>query len=139
MGRPLLHLPVAGAATGVLYAGSLALVSLFQAHQDAALARERAPLVEGVAAAVAQRSTTLHAIEVANRVLGDASASYESALARSRALDDMLALLARHVGDATGAAAQLPTSDQLPAAPAAATVVPPAAPATNATTGASGR
>lgn len=139
MGRPVLHIPLVGAATAVLYAGSLGLVSVLQGSHDAALLRERAPLVDGAAAAAMQRSATLRAIQAANEALAGAAAGYDAALARSHVLDQRLATLAERVGAVTGAAARLPSSIVLPAAPRAAVVSAPAgAPATNATTGASG-
>ena len=139
MGRPVLHLPIVGAATAVLYAGSLGVVAVLQGAHDVAVVRERAPWVDGAHQAALERSATLAAIEAANDALAGAAAGYDAALARSHALDASLATLAERVGAVTGAAAQLPASVVLPAAPRAATIAPPvAAPATHATTGASG-
>ncbi len=139
MGRPVLHLPIVGAATAVLYAGSLGVVAVLQGAHDVAVVRERAPWVDGAHQAAVERSATLDAIEAANEALAGAAAGYDAALARSHALDASLATLAERVGVVTGAAAQLPASVVLPAAPRAAAIAAPvAAPATHATTGASG-
>lgn len=135
--RPFLHLPLAAAACTALYSGSLAIVTAFQAEHDAALAVDRAPLVAAAARANSERLATELAVRHASLSLDRASAGYTDAAGVAADFDALLALLAARVEDATGAAARLPSSVRLPAAPSSVARV--AAPTTQATTGASGQ
>ncbi|MDH4334876.1 MAG: hypothetical protein OEW24_06405 [Chloroflexota bacterium] len=135
--RPLLHLPLAVAACTALYSGTLAVVTAFQAEHDAALAAERAPLVAAAARANSERRATELAVRRASRALDRASAGYSDTAGVAADFDALLAILAARVEDATGAAARLPSSVRLPAAPSSVARV--AAPTTQSTTGASGK
>jgi hypothetical protein len=134
--RPALHLPIAAAVSTALYAGSLVLVAGQQAAHDAELTRIQTPMVDAVARTEAERLAAEAAVRQASSLLDRASGGYEDVAALSLDLDAALAILAGRVQDATGAAARLPSSVHLPSAPGSVTSV---APATAATTTASGK
>lgn len=135
--RAQVHVPLLAAVSVGLYAITLSGVTLLQAQHDQALAAERQPLVAAAARAAAERAATETAVRRAAAALTIATDRYASAADASGRLDAALAALAAQVTETTGAAARLPTSVALPAAPAR-VVIQAAAPATQATTGASG-
>ena len=135
--RPLLHLPVYAAACTGLYAGSLALMTMLQAEHNAAVALDQTPLIDAVNSAASARRGTEDALHAASDALGSASDHYADATALSAQLDTAMAAFAKQVATATGVAGRLPSSVRLPAAPGAVAHV--SAPATQATTGASGK
>jgi hypothetical protein len=135
--RPLLHLPIYAAACTGLYAGSLALVTMLQAEHDASVTRDEAPLLDAVSRAGEARRAAEDALTSASGTLGAASDHYANAASLSTQLDAAMADLAAKVADVTGVATRLPATTRLPAAPGSVTHV--AAPATTATTGASGK
>jgi hypothetical protein len=135
--RPLLHLPIYAAACTGLYAGSLALVTMLQAQHNAALTLDQTPLIDAVSRAQAERVAAEDAVRSASGALGAASDHYASATALSAQVDEAMAAFARQVAQVTGVAAHLPSSVKLPTAPG--TVAHVTAPATQATTGASGK
>jgi hypothetical protein len=127
-----------GLSTG-LYAATLAGVAILQQHADDGLAAARAPAVA--------RTTELHTandrLAAAITDLGDRELGLVRSYGTVRAeIDDVeLALgdLAVLVGDVRGAAAALPQRIDLPPVPSGRSVrVSAKAPATHATTGASG-
>lgn len=134
--RPALHLPIAAAVSTVLYAASLVVVAGQQAAHDAELTRIRAPMVDAVARTEAERHAAEAAVRNASRLLDRASGRYADVATLSLDLDDALANLAGRVQGATGAAARLPDRVGLPSAPSGVRSV---APATVATTTASGK
>jgi hypothetical protein len=136
--RPIVHVPLLAAASASLYAVALAGVTLLQAQHDAAVTAARQPLADAAATATAERTAAEHAIRRATSALASAAGAYQDTAEASGQLDRALAALADQVALVTGAAAQLPTSVALPAAPSRVVVVAPAAPATQGTTGASG-
>jgi hypothetical protein len=135
--RPLLHLPIYGAACTGLYAGSLALMTMLQAQHNAAVARDQTPLLDAVSSALSARQGTEAALKAASGALDAATGSYASASSLSAQVDAAMAAFARQVSAVTGSAARLPGAVKLPAAPGGVTHV--AAPVTQATTGASGK
>jgi hypothetical protein len=134
--RPVIHLPIGAALCTGLYAASLALVAGQQSQHDGLLTSQRTPMVDAVARAAAERLAAEEAVLRASLMLQRASGGYAGAAALSADMDRLLAILAGQVADASGAAARLPTSLPLPAAPAGVSRV---APATVATTTASGK
>jgi len=134
--RHALHLPIAAAISTGLYAGSLVLVAGQQVAHDTELTRVQMPMIDAVAEAEAARRAAEAAVLRASHALDVASGGYANVAALSQDLDDALAALAGSVGDATGAAARLPTTVSLPSAPSGVRSV---APATVATTTASGK
>ena len=135
--RPLPHLPVYAAACTGLYAGSLALVTMLQAQHNAEAARSAQPLVEAADRAASMGRAAEDAVRFASGALGRATHRYAGASALSAELDAAMADFATQIADVTGIATRLPASGRLPTAPAAVAHV--AAPATHATTGASGK
>jgi hypothetical protein len=135
--RTGVHVPLLAAASVGLYAVTLSGVTLLQSEHDRAVAAERQPLLDAAARAAAERSLTVAAIQRAAAALRDASDSYATTADASSELDAALTALSAQVAETTGAAARLPTSVALPAAPAR-VVIQSAPPPIQATTGASG-
>jgi hypothetical protein len=135
--KPVIHLPVFAGASAVLYAGSLALVTALQSDLDAELAATRAPMLEASRQAATEGAQTISAVKRASDALSAAVARYGAATDASLSLDAALSALAEQVSRATGAAARLPATISLPAAPSRVGGVV-VAPPTQATTGASG-
>jgi hypothetical protein len=136
-GRSPFHLPITAAICTGLYAGSLGLVTLLQAAHDADTARANAPLADAAMRAASERASAGRSVRAASAALQAAVDGYSAATSASLDLDAALQQLSAQVEAATGAAARLPASIRLPAAPSGVTAV--SAPATNATTGASGK
>lgn len=135
--RPLLHLPIYGVACTGLYAGSLALMTMLQSQHNAAVVRDQTPLLDAVSNAQQARQGTEEALKAASGALDAASGSYADASSLSAQVDAAMAAFAQKVAAVTGSAARLPGSAKLPAAPGGVTHV--TAPATQSTTGASGK
>jgi hypothetical protein len=132
-----LHLPIAlGVGTG-LYAVTLAGVTALQARSDAALAAERQPLSVAVAAVSERRQALEQQLQATVGSLNAAAAAYDQVRGHSAALESALGNLSAQVTAATGAAASLPSHVSLPAVGTVSAVT--TAPATQATTGASGK
>jgi phage shock protein A len=133
-----MHLPMAlGLGTG-LYAVTLAGVTALQARTDAALAAERQPLSVAVGEVTQSRAALEGQLQVTVSSLNAAAAAYDRVRGHSADLETALSALAARVSSATGAAASLPSRISLPAAPGGVSSVS-TAPATQATTGASGK
>jgi len=135
--RAPLHVPIALGVTAGLYAISLAGVAALQAQSDAALAASHRPLADAVAGVTSERAAFERDLRATVDALNAASSAYGSAAHGTSTLDASLAALARQVAAATGAAAQIPQTGGLPAAPGTVSVA--TAPTTQATTGASGK
>lgn len=135
--RPVLHLPVIAAVCTGVYAGSLAGVAGLQATQESALAEARQPLLDAAARGREASASTAEAVGRANDALAAASERYSAVMQTSGDLDGALGRLTEQVAEISGAAAQLRTSVALPAAGGSVSMV--SAPATQATTGASGQ
>jgi hypothetical protein len=132
-----LHLPVAiGVGTG-LYAVTLAGVTALQARSDAALAAERQPLSVAVATVSERRQALEQQLQATVGSLNAAAAAYDQVRGHSAALESALGTLSAQVAAATGVAASLPSHVSLPAVGTVSSVT--TAPATQATTGASGK
>jgi hypothetical protein len=136
----LARLAIQAGASLVLYAAALVLATALQASHDAAVAFERYPLVVAAERLRLERELTTGRMERALHALGAARGGYDSLDGSVAALASALERLTRDVRRATGSAARLPATVPMPAAPPAVSITLPApAPATHATTGASGR
>lgn len=133
-----LHLPVVLSVGTGLYAVTLAGVTALQARADAALTAERQPLTAAVATLSDRRQALEQQLQGTVSSLNAAAAAYDQVRGRSAALETVLGALAAQVTAATGAAASLPSHVSLPAAVGTVGSVT-TAPATQATTGASGK
>jgi hypothetical protein len=133
-----LHAPIALGVTAGLYAVTLAGVTGLQHGADAALGATRQPLADAVSGLARERASLEASLRATVDSLNAASAAYGATLNGTAALDASVAALAAQVEAATGAAAQVPAAGtRLPSAPRVVTVV--TQPATQATTGASGK
>jgi predicted RecB family endonuclease len=134
-----LHVPIALGVTAGLYAVSLAGITGLQHQADVAQAARQQPLADAISGLARERATLEANLGTTVDSLNAVSAAYGTAVSGTTALDTSVAALAAQVQAATGAAARLPASSaRLPSAPRVVTVVV-AAPATQATTGASGK
>jgi len=134
--RPV-HLAVLLGASAGIYAVSLAGVAALQSTTDRALIDERAPLDAATTALSGGHDAVETDLEGAVRAYGDAAAGYDGLGPRLDEMETSLDALAGTVSRVTGAARTLPGHVTLPVVPR--TVTTRAAPASHATTGASGR
>ena len=118
------------------YAVSLAGVTTLQARAEAETATQREPAIATVHALAASNTAFANALAAANGKYDAAVAAYTAAGGRLTDLQAALATLASSVATINGSAAKLPTSIPLPKVSRA--VSGGSAPATSATTGASG-
>lgn len=132
------HLAVAAGLSVAVYAASLAGVTALQAGQNAALAAARAPAAGRVADLRRRNDALQTAVASTAQRYEQAAGAYERLRGQLDRLSTDLATLDGTVGAVVGGAANLPTSVSLPpvASPMSRSTAPPA---TNATTGASGR
>lgn len=136
--RPL-HLAVLAGLCAGAYAGSLALVTMVQSSADAALTAERAP-IRDVAATIAAQHDALEATAAAAiRRYGQVTDRYGALLPNLATVETSLDALAKTTAGVTDSTLAFPTHISLPTVQAAPRIVRVAAPATHATTGASGR
>lgn len=133
-----LHVPIAMGVTAGIYAVSLAGITALQSGADAALAASRQPLADGLSRVSTERAALEGDLRTTVDALNAAGQAYGSVGEQSASLQAAVAALASEVQAATGAAASVPSSIRLPAAPTTVTVTV-TAPATSATTGASGK
>jgi Na+/H+-translocating membrane pyrophosphatase len=134
-----LHVPIALGVTAGLYAVSLAGVTALQHQADTVASAAQQPLADAISGLANDRASLETDLRATVGSLNAASDAYGTAAARSADLEASVAALATGVQAATGAAARIPQSAlRLPTAPRTVTVVV-AAPATQATTGASGK
>ena len=136
-----LHVPMALGVTAGLYAVSLAGIAGLQAQADGAAAARQQPFVDAVAAVSDGRAGLEHDLRATVDALNTASSAYDTAVSGTASLEASIAALSKEVTAATGAAAYVPRAQsvaRLPSAPRTVTVVV-TVPATQATTGASGK
>jgi hypothetical protein len=134
--RPV-HLAVLVGASASLYAVSLAGISVLQSATDSATIQDHAPLdsaTNGVAAGHDALETDLAR---ATWAFSDAAARYDRLAPRLAETETSLDALSAVVAKLSGAAGALPGRAPLP--PVARVVSTSKAPATHATTGASGK
>lgn len=136
--RPV-HLAILAGLSASAYAGSLALVAMLQSSSDAALVAERAPVGSAADRLTAGHDRLDAAIAAATRRYGEAAGRYGALASEITGLETALDALATTTASVTNSTTTLPTHVSLPAVQAAPRVVRVSAPATQATTGASGR
>lgn len=133
--RPI-HLVVLLGATAGIYAVSLAGVTALQSAADRALIDDGAPLDATTSSLSAGHDAFENDLARAARAYGDAAAGYDRLAPRLDELEISLDTLAGTVAKVSGAAKALPARVALPTVTR--TVTTRTAPATHATTGASG-
>jgi len=130
------HLAVLLGASAGMYAVSLAGVTALQASADQAVIEDRAPLDTAATSLSGGHDTLESDIDRAARAYADAAARYDRLAPRLDEIETSLDGLAATVSQLSGAARALPGRVTLPRVTR--TVQTKAAPATHATTGASG-
>jgi Na+/H+-translocating membrane pyrophosphatase len=135
-----LHVPIALGVTAGLYAVSLAGVTALQHQTDAVATAAQQPLADAIAGLGRDRTSLETDLRATVDSLNAAAGAYGTAAEHTAALEASVAALATQVQAATGAAARIPaqSASRLPSAPRTVTVVV-TVPATQATTGASGK
>ena len=137
--RQPVHLAMLVGLSASAYAGSLAVVTMLQSTTDVAIAAERAPIREIADAITAGHDDLETTVAYAARRYGLVTDRYGALLPELSQAEAALDGLAKTTSAVTDSALALPSHVSLPALPAAARIVRVAAPATRATTGASGR
>jgi len=131
------HLAVLVGVSAGAYAASLAGVTALQSAADAHLTAQRAPISLAADTAAAEHETLSGALDAAARRYAEIARRYETVTIEMGRVGTSLDDLATRAAALSESAASLPTRFSLPAVrPAPARTV--AAPATHATTGASG-
>jgi hypothetical protein len=130
------HVFVMLSASTAAYAIALAAVAGLQSADDAALAAARDPVARAVEQVSAGRDDVLGRLDRARAVYAALAESYGAAGGSLTALEAQLAALSSSVAAIDGASRSLPTSVRLPRV--AGSVSGGSAPATHATTRASG-
>lgn len=130
------HIGVFLGASTAAYAVSLAGVTVLQARSEAALVADRAPVVAGIDAVAARNELLTAALSAAGVDYQAATDAYVANGGRLADLEQALATLASKVAQIDGVSRSLPTSINLPKV--VRRVTTSSAPATSATTGASG-
>ena len=130
------HLGVMLGLSTCAYALSLAAVTRLQSATETRIATERAPAIAALAAVTARHDGLDRDLSAARGAYASAAASYAAAGAAFQAVEQRLGALAAIVADINGTVASMPTSVRMP--PVSRVVAPRSAPATHATTGASG-
>lgn len=121
------------------YAASLALVTMLQSSADSALIAERAP-IRTIADSISGSHDSLEAsIAAATRRYGLIADRYGALVPKIAGVERGLDALATTTAGVANSTLTLPTHVSLPSVQAAPRIVRVAAPATQATTGASGR
>jgi hypothetical protein len=131
------HLAVLLGASAGIYAVSLAGVTAMQSGADQALIEDRAPVGEATTSLSEGHDALEVDLDRATRAYGDAAAGYDRLGPRLDDVESSLDTLAGTVSKVSGAAQALPGHVALPKVTR--TVSTRAAPATHATTGASGK
>jgi hypothetical protein len=126
---------ILGLSTGA-YALTLAAVTGFQSSAEAATRMERAPTIAAIGAMAADHDRLTVRLDAARAAYEAAAGGYGDAGLQVADLGARLDVLAAAVGEVSGTASSLPSSVKLP--PISRTVAKAAAPASQATTGASG-
>ncbi|HEX4898328.1 MAG TPA: hypothetical protein VFV53_08245 [Candidatus Limnocylindrales bacterium] len=138
--RPAMSVPahlgvILGLSTGA-YALTLAAVTGLQSSAEAATRMERAPTITAIDTMAADHDRLTARLDAARAAYEAAAGVYGDAGLQVADLGARLDALVAAVGEVSGTASSLPSSVQLP--PIARSVAKVAAPATQATTGASG-
>lgn len=136
--RPL-HLAVLAGLSAGAYAGSLALVTMLQSSADAALVAERVPVRAAADEIAASHDGLEAAVAAAANRYSRLAERYSGLLPAIAGIETSIDSLAKTTAAVSDSTLSLPTHVRLPAVQAAPRVVRVAAPATQATTGASGR
>jgi hypothetical protein len=136
--RPL-HLAVLAGLSAGAYAGSLALVTMLQSSADAALVAERVPVRAAADEIAASHDGLEAAVAAAANRYSRLAERYSGLLPAIAGIETSIDSLAETTAAVSDSTLSLPTHVRLPAVQAAPRVVRVAAPATQATTGASGR
>lgn len=129
------HIAVFLGASTAAYAVTLAGVTALQAQSEAALIADRAPVVAGIDAIAARNDQLAAALTTAGTEYQAASEAYLANGGRLADLEQALASLASKVAKIDGVSRSLPSAASLPTVRRVTTST---APATSATTGASG-
>jgi hypothetical protein len=137
--RRAVHIAVLAGVSASAYAGSLALVAKLQSSADTTQAAQRAPIRAAADAISASHDRLEAAVEAATQRYGRMTDRYGALLPEIAGVETSLDALAKVAAGVTDSTLTLPTRVTLPAVQAAPRVVRVAAPATQATTGASGR
>jgi hypothetical protein len=137
--RRAVHLAVLAGLSASAYAGSLALVAMLQSTADATLVAERVPIRTATDAITASHDRLEAALAAATQRYGQVTDRYAGLVPKIASVEASLDTLATMAAGVTDSTLTLPTHVALPAVQAAPRVVRAAAPATQATTGASGR
>lgn len=124
-----------GLSTGA-YALTLAAVTGFQSSTEATARAERAPTIAAVDAIAAVHNSLYQRLDQARAAYEATAGAYSSAGLEVASLEARLADLAAAVSEVNGTASSLPSSVKLPRVTGS--VAAAKAPATQATTGASG-
>ena len=133
-----------GLSTGA-YALSLAAITTLQVASDKALIDERAPMGDAIDLLAEHHDRMVTGVDAARRGYDAASGGYEDLSGRVQDVHDGIARLNRTVTTIEGSARALPRSLNLPSVPlraprtATTPAKAPAPPATDGTTGASGK
>lgn len=135
MPRIPVHVVVMLSAAAAGYAASLAGVAAMQATREGALRDERAPALAGVDRLSRGHDELDARLVAAGRSYANAADTYTQASRMLATLDQDVATLAAQVAQIDGVSRSLPTTVHVPVIRA---VIPARAPATHATTGASG-
>lgn len=130
------HIGVFLGASTAAYAVTLAGVTALQAQGEAALIADRAPVVAGVDSIAARNGRLAAALSSAGADYQAATDSYVANGGRLADLEQALATLAAKVAKIDGVSRSLPTGASIPKV--VRRVTTSTAPATSATTGASG-
>lgn len=139
--RPV-HLALLAGLSAGAYAGCLALVAVLQSSADAALIADRAPIRTATQAIAADHDRLEAAMAAATRRYGQLADRYTALLPGIAGVNSSVEALAKTTAGVTNSTLSLPAHVSLPtvrAVPTAPRVVRVPAPATQATTGASGR
>lgn len=134
--RPI-HLAVALGLTTGLYAASLAAVTGLQAASDRATHADRAPAETSIAALVGANDRLANGIDAGVAGVDLAAGGYTSLIGQIGALEQRLQALGAAVGQVRGGVGSLPGRMALPSI--GGSTIRSAAPATQATTSASGK
>ena len=130
------HIGIFLGASTAAYAVALAGVTALQATSEAALIAERAPVVAGIDAVAARNEQLATALSKAGADYQAATDAYVASGGRLADLEQALAALSSTVAKIDGVSRSLPTAVNLPKV--VGRITTSTAPATSATTGASG-
>ena len=137
--RRTVHLAVLAGLSASAYAGALAVIAMLQSSADATLIAQQAPIRSAADAIRVGHDGLEAALAAATGRYSRLTDRYGTLLPGIAGVETSLDGLARTTAGVTDSTLSLPTRVSLPSVQAAPRVVRVAAPATQATTGASGR